>query len=1636
MPFYSIQNRPYRTYSNVNLVINKSFNMSKLDIIGKKIDSAFRLYTLQLFKSYQSFKSFSYHWFAYFVHTMWTEYSEISQESTVKSQKCIRSRDSLLAEINALFAGWRKSPLRGLDTLEIFDARLGLLICSIMSPVALKIASLMFKLVFGILPILVLKIIIFSYPSSHRSTMAPTQRAEMKDRQKRARSKSTSNFSEKQKPRVTSSLPRGKSFHSHGPRQLITPSPDANIVILTRRKSEDESYKSDVKLKSFGVKAARSTDDVKSSQTNNGPKILSNGNCSNLPSVSDAVHERQGSSGDISNAQPAVNGRVSLSDAIQSNAVYERLQQRHEDKTEIGPGQTRPETHDNGLSDADTDDVFIQTNVVSFSDAINSSPVLMKVKQKNSKSSSEEQIVDDSVAQFKEGASKCLELVGSSTNSDAVQEINSICATPKSQLITSRAVDKSPDSCSRQIEGEVVQNKDVSGKEINTLSKASDSPERRASQGRPLPPVVKPKPKVQKRPSIDRANQKSFEDQSKTDQVLNAAGQNEKTLKQLPPAIEAECVSAEMSNSSQLINTKVNDAIAEKSLQHSTCHVQTNEKLLLKDEPDSFPSGPLIIKSSKAPKKVTAAGSELIDASHAVKHGADNTSGIVEVADDSKLDKHPINTSDVSMPLHDDVSKTEVDKLLENSNENGDRKKSESEPESSGSIDSLTSIASQVTVIYNPDAPTTPAKDDSTSSTVVGPYESHPTKSRRQSVPEPYSSHRERRPKPAKTQSATLTLKTKNRKSKATIGRRLTSSPPSTPPPPPRTCSLDSESVTTTSDRPPVPPRAPSMYIQSDMRSLDALLNGANKLEKEKSPPPPRPSKPPMLRRAVTLDHRSLKTKADAAVNSSDAMITDTNSRNTTQTENNSSVKSSEKTLNSNSNPRNIAANGAAAGLSASNETQNGTTPTMGFSQKLDFFDRSSKKPKRPPVLPKQQSLDSRLERSAEERVSELSTEQLRKEGKEALELVSRLRKETTELKDNKKGKSPAPQKPKRPLSFSMENFLLSNASDMDKSNETGKAEKKKPPPKPGRPASFLKTSSFDEIKHEVNERPINESEASSTSMASFELRSKDAGLYENLDHLREGKNKPIKPVRTSSLKKEKSDAISKRVATSPNVPEKIEKTCDNVEQAASNLEVVSEKHEKINSKIEVIVENKMSPSSGKNPEKLEGKCEQNDEQTKSNKNTPEKHTEVDKKDVEKVRNDIAVEKSPEKSIASDALSNQIDKLDKLILETSTVHNESVTESLCSIENADDQKVPSECGVEENSIKLSTEDTCYVSSSSEGSAVSKKQEKAIDLSKMRKSEVDNSTVGTVITKPLESATKQRVQTKNDVEIGEGVGVEIFPESSLPQRVIEEAVESKETQVSFVSHDEEIENICSKKAEESKKDQNKEVADSNTHNSIGEGSCSIIGDEKRGNADIQSTASTDRVVAPAGKEDVKSYTENPQNVNNKGNASLQESTNTRATKIAPTKPPRPRSFPKVINTEYLMKSGHITPHDNKQVPARPPLPNDHTRKTANHTVCQKSPPERPNKMPDLHQSKIDESVVTKRKQSPARTARPPIPLILRENSHDSKTEGKSDGDGLMDTIRKKMNVTDPHCIALYDYVSTNETDLNFKVRLLI
>ena len=1452
----------------------------------------------------------------------------------------------------------------------------------------------------------------------------------MKDKQKRARSKSTSNFSEKQKPRVTSSLPRGKSFHSHGPRQLITPSPDANIVILTRRKSEDESGKSDVKLKSFGIKAARSTDDVKSSQTNNEPKMLSNGNCSNVSSVSDTdtTHERQKSSSDISNAQPAVNDRVSLSDAIQSNAVYERLQQRHEDKTEIGPDQIRPETHNNGLSDADTDDVFVQPNVVSFSDAINSSPVLMKVKQKNSKSNSEEQTVDDSVEQLREHASKYLELVGSSTNSDAVHEIDSVCVTPNSPLITSNAINKSPDSSSRQGEGEMLQNKDDLGKEIKTLSKASDSPERRVSQGRPLPPVVMPKPKVPKRPSIDAANQKSFEDQSKTGQVLNAASQNEQAPKQLPPAIEAECVSAEISNSSQLNDTKVIDATAEKSLHHSTCHVQTNETLLLKDELDSFPCGPLIIKTSKAPKKAMAAESELINASHAVKHGADNTNRIVEISD-SKLEKHPIKTSDVSVPLLDNVDKTE-DTLLENSNENGDRKKSESEAESSGSIDSLTSIASQVTVIYNPDASTTPTKEDTSSSAVVGPYESHPTKSRRQSVPEPYSSHRERRPKPAKTQSATLTLKTKNRKCKAIIGRRLTSSPPSTPPPPPRTCSLDSESVTTTSDRPPVPPRAPSMYVQSDMRSLDALLNGADKLEKEKSPPPPRPSKPPMLRRAVTLDHRSLKTKADAAVNGSDVSVKDTNSRDQREIGNNPVVKTIEKALNSNSSPRNNAAIGAAAGLSASNESQNVVAPTMGFSQKLDFFDRSCKKPKRPPVLPKQQSLDSRLERSAEERVSELSTEQLRKEGKEALELVSRLRKETSELKDNKKGKSPAPQKPKRPLSFSMENFLLSNASDVDKSNDIGKAEKKKAPPKPGRPASFLKTSSFDEIKHEMNERPINENEASSTSIASFELRSKDAGLYENLDHLREGKNKPIKPVRTSSLKKEKSDVIVKRVATSPNVPEKIEETCDNVEQAA-NLEVVCEKHENIHGKIEVSVESKMNPGSGKIPEKLEAKRDQNDGQTaQCTKNTPENHTEVNDKEDEKVRNDIAVEKSPEKSIASDALSNQIDKLDKLILETSTVLNESVTESLSSIENSGDQKVFSECGVGENSIKLLKDDFCSGSSNSEGSAISKKQEEAIDHSKTLKPKVDNSTVGTVITKPLESAKKQQVQTENDVEIGEGVGIERFPEASLPQRAIEEAAESKETEVSLVNHDEEIEHTCSERNDQTKNDQNEEVLDSNARKSIGEGSCPIIGDKKRGNADIQSTASTDRVVSPAGKED----TESPQNIRNKGKITLQDSTNARATKIAPTKPPRPRSFPKVINTEYLMKSGHIKPLDNKQVPVRPPLPNDHSRKTSNHTVCQKSPPERPNKMPDLQQSKMDESVVTKRKQSPARTARPPIPLILRENSHERKTEGKSDGDGLMDTIRKNMDVTDPHCIALYDYVSTNETDLNFKVRL--
>lgn len=826
------------------------------------------------------------------------------------------------------------------------------------------------------------------------------------------------------------------------------------------------------------------------------------------------------------------------------------------------------------------------------------------------------------------------------------------------------------------------------------------------------------------------------------------------------------------------------------------------------------------------------------------------------------------------------------------------------------------------------------------------------------------------------------------------------------------------------------------MYIQSDMRSLDALLNGADKLEQEKSPPPPRPNKPPILRRAVTLDNRSLKNKADAAVNSSDVISPETKSCHLTRTGNDSLVKSSEKTLNSNSTPRNISSNGAAAGLSASNDVQSGAAPTMGFSQKLDFFNRSSKKPKRPPVLPKQQSLDLRLERSTDESVSEMNTEQLRKEGKEALELVSRLRKETTEVKDNKKGKSPAPQKPKRPLSFSMENFLLSNASDMDKSSETGKTEKEKPPPKPGRPASFLKTSSFDESKHEMNERPIKETEATSTSMASFELRSKDAGLYENLDHLREGKNKPAKPVRTSSLKKQKSHVIVKKVASSPNVPEKIEETCGNVHQAASSFENVPEKHENICNEMEVAVENRLGPSSGQIPEKLGGECDQKDERTtQSCKNTPEKCTDVEKEEVEQLPNDIVVEKDPQESITPDALSNQIDKLDKLILETSAVLNESVTESVNSIENSEDQEVINKCRTEENAMKILKEDTCVETPSNEGSSVSKEHDKAIDHFKTQKSEIGSNTVEKVFTKPLESSTKQQVQIERDGINGEGVGSDSFPEAFPSLIAPEEAVEAKGTQISLVNHGEKIEHTftCSEKVERLKNDQNQDVFDTKTRKLIGKETCANLADEKQENADIQCTGNIDKVVAPTGKEDSTSHTESSQNIKIKEQAILQDPTNTRATKIAPTKPPRPRSFPKVINTEYLMKSGHIKLHDNKHVPVRPPLPNDQTRKTCKHSVCQKSTPERPSKMPDVQQSKIDESVVTKRKQSPARTARPPIPLILRENSVESKTEEKSTSHGLMDTIRKNMDVTDPHCIALYDYVSTNEKDLNFKVR---
>lgn len=1401
---------------------------------------------------------------------------------------------------------------------------------------------------------------------------------------KRTRSKSTSTVSEKQKSRAPAPLPRGKSFNTHSTRKIIKTTQDEDVVILTRANSVEEGK--DVKLKSFGVKVSRSTDNVCSKNNvaddNKTANIVPSATATTANGI-DIV-----SSPTENDVSKMTNGCISLSDAIHANAVYTRLQQKS--------GQTGDSLQTENCSEEIPLDSGPKVRET-LSDAINASAVLNKIKQKSEMLSEvESNPFDVEKANSGDNCTKDVESkehesrVGENRKPELDKEKNDTLLENSNRKKSINYLSGKDDATSsvEPIASYVVKaaHQGPTNSNNNADGNADGCVKSMPLNGdikRGNPPAVKPKPHIPKRPSMEKIVLRPLDDIEAEEKRKRNELDEEAKRKSSPLVIKSRNSQAKIfttcsdENFSKTTIEMDSTAVVKADSENSSRAVEKNESISMEGNEST--------RTTARTKEPLAQKCEKENNSNVCeRNSADSVSS---EAVDSNLTHAQITNED------DDVFHENVTTLP--------RKRSESEVESSGSVDSIASLTSQVTVIFNPD-PKPPAENIQSQ---PGPFESHSNRNRRKPIPAPYSSHPERRPKPAKAPPPTSTLKSKNRRSRSLIGRRLNSSPPSTPPPPPKVDHAEpsQETVEKAKNRPPVPPRAPSMYIQNDSPLYDLRIEEIEGGTFSKAPPP-RPVKPPTLKHTSTGENKnSFDIPKAIGVKNSEA-------------EHNVSMENSPETFHHND-PKESNGNVFTgdkkpfAGNDSSESPDPRQKPTgessETFTKKLEYFKNNVDKTK--PTLTKQRSLGScQGPKYNVEEEHTVSPAQLRREGEEALRIISQLRKENGEVMSSKK-KSPVPQKPKRPLSVNMENVVIFDTTEAstDKKTNTLTLDKtlhpRKPPPKPERsPITFKAEKLIEKQQSEGSSDVMKSDTFTEGKPQDIDLRSKDAGLTENETQRKEKKPVPKKPARTSSLRRKDPKPVKiefKKEKLEVNVKEediekyetmvdlrsmdvtdsgnKIDLNHASIRGDASNSKDVTNKNKKDLSA--EAIQNGFTGSKTLTAGRESISNDQNIEETTTEdasadlnvvkqpnrdngiewevhavENKAEKYGPVDHcNNAAKLKEHDAssdIGKKGMKRRISDALSTQIDQLDRIILETSTVLGEGLSGSFSS--DKDSMKPISSL----KDIALEDDNVCSRTSSEDSSA-------------------GNLHVQNDISTPSDNSANKTDQESKEVPV---LGEEHHAEEQCTD----------------------IEHV---------KESNADIAKDNLRNS------ELLASENSGSsANGEDTTSSDKGQADQGNsvEEVSAIS-NDVHIRFSIKEDSMTPDSAKPNTIVPQKPARPTKTPTKTDPDSTLPERHReithslsdTPPDSlatvSQNSANPPL-----RQTM-------SAPERPT-LPSL-----------------ARKARPPIPSILRESDTGNEPKDTSEN-GLMFNIRKIMDITEPHGIALYDYTSDNAKDLQFKV----
>ena len=1437
-----------------------------------------------------------------------------------------------------------------------------------------------------------------------------SQREEDRVRAKRIRSKSTSTANDKEKPRGPATLPRGRSFNTHGARPMIKATQDEDVVILTRTNSVDESHERDIKLKSFGVKVSRSPDNIllKSNaiDSNDTKGLATSNGVTCVASTAQCATES-----DNNNAKCTVNGHVSLSDAIQSNAVYTRLQHKNENQIDASQdGESMSENHAENSP----------KNCTTLSDAINSSSVLAKLRQKNQSDENCSEQFESKKGKTIRGADKDAELVegkerkkklmaknddnererivvGETDNDrekDASQEIIDTLEESRQTSQSSREKQSSDDNVFQLAQP-------IASYVVKTIADTSPSKVAKIANGngrsmtldgdfkKGSPPPVKPKPRIPKRPSMEKIVLRPLNDVENAEGCDETTSNEEAKSKSSPLVIESRISQQNLSkNVLESDDKDTSKADTEKEGQRKTFA----EKMSGKGENDSL----TILEGTE---NKLSQGQGLIDneLSSADKTNERDSTHNIKSTSRSNPSSRNTSASDQLNTVHfNAICKEQIayDEDVFHDDSILPRKKSESEVESAGSVDSLTSLASQVTVIFNPEA-TKPAVN---STNRPAPFDTHQTKNRRKSTPEPYSSHPGRRPKPAKA-TTTNTLKSKNRKSKSLYGRRLNSSPPSTPPPPPKINYSESKPETEKNkNRPPVPPRAPSMYIQSE--SLDQCVPGSNNVSTTRAAPP-RPSKPPALKHASNLENRNnfdvLKRLEKAYVDP----VKD--GGNTIEVNRDENTNECTKDM-SNGYPMHFCASDSLAQVDfrqTSTNTGNNQS-SKEFSKKLEYFKNSVEESKRAHTLSKQRSLDLNREKMhVDQEENALSFEQLRKEGEEALRIVSQLRKENGDISVGKK-RSPVPQKPKRPSSVNMDNVVIFDTNNVNPTLIDSGVKNRKPPPKPERSPQTFKPDVFEVKTPIVEDTQVEKSkELSSGCLPHVELRSNDAGLHQNLKSVGEKKTVPKKPARTSSLKRNNASQVKVKCKKEPAVLAVREEgvvNCDgegsrvnpkdeidagrkteskvgnkfgddmNRESVMTGLETkVAKEDESVfddkTDNIEAGVDAKYNDENGDANKMKEidsdlksglvaNDC---DDDTKDSQKALSKTENHDAKSERRKSKSSEVVAEERENGMSAALSTQIDQLDRIILETSSVLSERLSDSICSIDDSMEY-APPQLESSENNVFVKGDTDCS-------------------------SQTD--------IRPETSAVTTEVKISRDSHT---VMSNIGTDDTILNKIYQNSVKCAGKEMQENAYDKCSSNLGS-------------VCNSQTN----ELQINLPANPKE--------ASWQKIQLEV--DDTKTSDSNA-----KLNVSSQLASSNESDKNIPPKPSRPMSFSKVVENDFHTSFKANTDSNQNvakklpetvQVPERPsdltePAPTDATKPLLRRA---KSAPERPS-LPTV-----------------TRKSRPPIPSILREKEANNDV-GENRENGFMGNIRKIMEITEPHGIAVYDYNSNNERDLQFKV----